>query len=240
MAKAPRSWLVAPRARYVRGPDQQLPSHNHTAGAIESQRQTQVEWKRPVEAQCEGTTHPFFSQSPYNETQDLTSESESLRGVQEDRGIRGWTDRRELVHVLWFPAFFFLLTLSIPSWPSSLYLPPGDGLALLNRLFWGLAIQRKGAGEDHKGHGGKSWWGGLGTLLEGKLVRRWQSFFSVKGNRWKRKGDVKDTWLWSHPLPCRVQKRQVKGWDLWKLLLNAGLYYFNKQCSETAPGEHRL
>lgn len=52
MAKAPQELIgrhPEPVTR-TRGPDQQLPSHNHTAGAIESQRQTQVRSGRdPVE-----------------------------------------------------------------------------------------------------------------------------------------------------------------------------------------------
>jgi len=52
MAKAPRELIGRHPEPVTRtcGPDQQLPTHNYTAGAIESHRQTQVRSGRdPVE-----------------------------------------------------------------------------------------------------------------------------------------------------------------------------------------------
>lgn len=63
-------------------------------------------------------------------------------------------------------------------------------------------------------------WGGCWR----EAVVREMGLLQCKGNRGKRKGDVEDIFLWLPCLNCGNQERQVKSGELWKLLLNAGLY----------------
>lgn len=144
MAEAPQEQIGRHPEPVIRicGPDQQLPTLNHTAGAIESQRQTQGGVEETLKrAQCE-SCHPSLLFPDTAIKPKIWPLRVNLQGVYRI------PDKRELVRVRWFPAFFFLPSLKkIPSWPSSLYLPSGDGPALLNKLL------RTCNSEE------RSWWG---------------------------------------------------------------------------------
>lgn len=119
-----------------------------------------------------------------------------------------------------------LMLKRILSWLFSAFLPARDDPDWLNKLL-NLVMQRKGAGEDDKWQGAKNWWGGC-RAVDGRLRwGRWGSCFRVKEMDGREKEMSKIYYYGFLISPYRVQESQEKSWDLWKLFLSAGLYYFN-------------